>query len=65
MNYLSNFIPGFTECEHSTQLLSKVIDINKKLKTKINLTDIEKAIYYAKIFYKTIIKLLFQSALLK
>lgn len=52
MNYLSNFIPGFTECEHSTQLLSKVIDINKKLKTKINLTDIEKAIYYAKIFYK-------------
>ncbi len=52
MNYLSNFIPSFTECEHSTKLLVKIIDINKKLKTKINLTDIEKAIYYAKIFYK-------------
>ncbi len=52
MNYLSNFIPSFTECEHSTTLLIKLIDLNKKLKTKINLTDIEKAIYYAKIFYK-------------
>lgn len=52
MNYLSNFIPSFTECEYSTKLLVKIIDINKKLKTKINLTDIEKAIYYAKIFYK-------------
>ncbi len=52
MNYLSNFIPSFTECEHSTKLLVKIIDINKKLKTKINLTDIEKAIYYAKILHK-------------
>ncbi|MGD0465925.1 MAG: HD domain-containing protein [Gammaproteobacteria bacterium] len=53
MNDLYCWETKFESCDYSNRLLSKVLLLNAKVKEKIDITEIKKAIYYARKYHGT------------
>ena len=47
----NSWISKFQSCIYSDKLLTKLVSLNKRAKNKIDLTEVKKAIYYAKKYH--------------